>query len=325
MLFIILLLLGCSTSTQESADPLPNAELVQLDIVEGYAATVLPYSFNRPTQFVVEENILWVAQLAGGENAERGEVLRVNLSTGEQTVVLEGLDKPTGLAIIGPTIYVADRDSILSFDTSVPDGVIEIILENLPNNGRSNGTLTVTPSGEILYETSGNRRDADSGKLWALNPVDGSVRELASGLKGAYAHAVGPSGQIWMTEVADGSLQGTPYPDEINVLQEGANYGWPTCYGRELAGTDCEGVKTAITTFSAGSTPTGIAYSPFGDPSLFVALWVSGEVVRVESISGRTEPFIQNLGNPQHLLALDDGSLLVSDYAAGKIYQIKQS
>ncbi|MEM9773699.1 MAG: PQQ-dependent sugar dehydrogenase [Chloroflexota bacterium] len=311
------------TPSSEPVEVIATEEIsVDLDLPDGFLATALPYDFDRPTQFVVQNNLLWVAQLAGGENAELGEIVLINMSTGEKSIVIDGLDKPTGLAVINQTVWVAERDSISKIDliSSIPSK--EVILSNLPNNGRSNGTLTVLPSGEIMYETSGNRTDIDSGKLWALNPADGSVRVLASGLKGAYAHTITPNGQIWFTEVVDGSLQGVPYPDEINLLEEGADYGWPECYGRELAGTDCEGVKPALTTFDAGSTPTGIAFSPFGDESLFVARWVSGDVVQIDTNTGEFTSFVANLGNPQHIISLDDGSLMFSDYAAGEIYQV---
>lgn len=318
-----------SAATTSTPTPGPESaqsvEKANLGLPTGFTATALPYDFDRPTQFVVQDNVLWVAQLAGGENAEQGQILRIDLVTREESVVIEGLDKPTGLVVIGQTLWVAERDSISKIDLTTPLPNKETVLSNLPNNGRSNGTLTVMQTGEIMYETSGNRQDSDSGKLWGLNPNDGSVRMLASGLKGAYAHTIAPNGQIWFTEIVDGSLQGTPYPDEINVLQEGADYGWPECYGRELTGTDCAGVTAALTVFDAGSTPTGIAYSPFGDDSLFVARWVSGDVVQVNVQTGDFLPFIQNLGNPQHIVGMNDGRLFFSDYAAGKIYQVTRT
>ncbi|MCB0018917.1 MAG: hypothetical protein KDE09_14095, partial [Anaerolineales bacterium] len=46
----------------------------------GYELIPLPYQFNRPTQFLVESDQLWVAQLNGGENEAVGQVVRVDLA-----------------------------------------------------------------------------------------------------------------------------------------------------------------------------------------------------------------------------------------------------
>ena len=139
----------------------------------------------------------------------------------------------------------------------------EVLLTELPNNGRSNGTLTVTPAGTLLYETSGTRRDSSSGRLWEYDPQNGKSTVLATGLKNAYAHVYDDLGRLWITEIADGSLGDVPFPGEINLIRPGADFGWPRCYGRELAGNDCTGVRAAVTVLPNNSTPTGIALSPF--------------------------------------------------------------
>ena len=267
-----LYLANCAAANPTPLEPEPLLlDPIQLDLPAGFTADIVPHTFNRPTQFLLEENHLWVAQLAGKENDAQGEVIQIDLITGEQTVIAQGLDKPTGLAVIGATVWIATRDAILRVKTDQPDSAPVTILDQLPTNGRSNGTLTPLPSGELLYETSGNRRDADSGKLWALDPQTLATREVAHGLKGAYAHTVEADGRIWFTEIVDGSLNGVPYPDEVNLLVDGGNYGWPACYGRELTGTDCANVIPALTTFPAGSTPTGIAISPLMEMKHFLS------------------------------------------------------
>ena len=330
LIFTSLSLLGIvACQTPETLEPetgqpiVWQTEAADLNLPEGYTAVQLPLTFDRPTQFLIQENQLWVAQLAGRENEQQGEIIRVDLETGAKTIIAQGLDKPTGIALVDQTVWVATRDALLRIDTNASDPQPEGVLEGLPNNGRSNGTLTVMPSGEILYETSGNKKDSDSGKLWAIDAQTLAVREMATGFKGVYAHVVDDNGRVWLTEIADGSLDGVPYPDEVNLLKEGGNYGWPTCYGRDLQGTDCQNTEPALTIFGAGSTPTSIAVSPFEPDTLLVALWVFGEIVAVDMNTGEKRPFLSDLNNPQHLFHTD-GALWFSDYATGKIYRISQ-
>ena len=329
LFLLILLTTACNATGQQPAVTMPPSETADLMLPEGFASEPLPYQFQNPTQFAVEDNYLYVAQLNGGEDDKQGQILRIDLADGKQQVLIEKLDKPTGLAVLNNRLWIATRDAILRLDLG-DSSPLETVLENLPNNGRSNGTLTVTPHNTLLYETSGNNRDNDSGKLWELDPETLTVQEVASGLKGAYAHALDADGRIWLTEIADGQVDGVTLPDELNLLLPGADFGWPRCYGRELEGPDCANVRPAVATFPPHSTPTSVVISPFEADTLLVALWLSGEVVQLpltytgNNAESDPELFLSGVSRPQHMLARPDGSLWVSDYATGTIYRIWQ-
>ena len=324
LILITLLLLGCGGS-EEIATPTPPP----FDLADGFTAVSLPHQFRGPTQFFVDDNTLWIAQLNGGEGAAEGQVLQIDLATGKETTVLENLDKPTGIALLDDVLWVATRDELLRAPLDHLEAV-DVVLTGLPNNGRSNGTLTVTPNGTLLYEVSGRRSNPDSGRLYEYDPATGQSRILATGLKNAYAHAFDENGRLWMTEIADGTLDDVTYPGEINLLVDGADFGWPTCYGQELVGTDCDGTRPAVKVLPENSTPTGIAISPFTADTLIVALWLTGEVIEVplsfvgDNARGGERPFIENMENPQHLFTHPDGSLWVSDFATGKIWIIQR-
>lgn len=328
ILFLLVLITTACGSMRVSPTE-PAALAAALKLPAGFMVEPLPYQFQNPTQFTVQDGYLYVAQLNGGENEKQGQVVQVDLSDGSQRILAEQLDKPTGLAVLDNALWIATRDAILRLDLN-DQSTLEPVLENLPNNGRSNGTLTVTNRHTLLYETSGNRQDADAGKLWELDPETRTTQMVASGLKGAYAHAAAADGRIWLTEIADGQVNGTTLPDELNLLLPGANFGWPRCYGRELAGLDCANVRPAVAIFAPHSTPTSVVVSPFTPDTLLVALWLTGEVVQMpityigDNAISEPEPFLSGLDKPQHLLVLPDGSLWVSDFATGYIYRIWQ-
>jgi len=332
---LLLFMTACVPRTQSA---MPKTDLPQKSSVlqqQGIEVDPLPYTFQQPTQFFVDDNLLWVAQLNGGENQGHGQVVTVHLQTGEQRVVIDKLDKPTGIALIDDTLWIATRDALLKLNLADKNRAAETVLSDLPTNGRSNGTLTVTPAGKLLFETSGNSFDRDSGKLWELDPQTNARRIVATGLKGAYAHVFDQAGRIWLTEIADGSVEGVVLPDEINLIMlnddEIPDFGWPRCYGQELSGPDCTGVRAAVTTLPTHSTPTGIALSPFSPNTLLVALWVTGQVVEIpfmidgENAIGDPRILFDDLRNPQHIETQADGTVLISDFATGQIFQARRS
>lgn len=316
--------------------PLSFAQTPRLP--DGYRAEAVVTDLRGPTQMTFgPDGRFYVAQLAGGENSGTGEVLRVDLATGEQETLLRNLYKPTGLAVTETELWVMAGNRLLRAPlTETGAGRPEAVLRDLPNNGRSEGTLTLTPDGGLLYETSGalgpNGPQAGSGALWRLDPADPKNPEpLATGLKGAYAHTFRPDGTLYTTEIGDDFVNGGPPPDELNVVTAGADYGWPRCYGRALpalnnGGTEalCAETEKPLALFARNATPTSVALSPFGPDELMVALWATSQIVRVDAGTGGVTPFLTGVQLPQHLL-VDGDTLLVSGFAAGTVYRISQT
>lgn len=309
-----------------------------LNLPDGYSAAVVTEGLRGPTQMIIgPDDRLWLAQLAGGENSGTGQVIALSLETLEREVLIDNLLKPTGIAVLDGYLWIAaGRDLLRAPLTETEVGGPETVLSDLPFNGRSNGTLTVTPDGQLLYETSGRRAGNEaregSGTLWRLNPNDpANSAPIATGLKGAYAHTFSGDGQLFSTEIGDDLVNGQAPPDELNLITEGGNYGWPQCYGdqeaaRNYGGTaqQCAETRAPLALFAPNSTPTSVVVSPFEDDTLLVALWGPAEssVVKVSSRNGNVEPFIPELQTPQHLLVEPEGSLLVSDFSRGTLYRI---
>jgi glucose/arabinose dehydrogenase len=350
LFWLILLLSGCLPAEPRPANPTsPTQARTELILPSGTSAVPLVTGLSGPTQFIFGPNgRLWVAQLASGENDGAGELLAIDLNSGAREVLLTGLDKPTGIAIVADALWIAEENRLLRamLDENGRPQPAEPILTNLPNNGRSNGTLTVTPDGFLLYETSGRRQGnqaaANSGILWQLDPQDPTnPMPLASGLKNAYAHAFDENGRLFTTEIGDGAVEGADFsgqpPEEINLIVTDGDYGWPVCFGdRETAlnrdGTaeGCAATERPLTLLPPKATPTGLTVSPFEPDTLLVALWVEREVWQVTlseengRLLGQAEPWITGFANPQHLLVTPQGTLLVSDYGRNVIYEIRE-
>ena len=291
--------------------------------------TVIAEGFDQPTQIVDgPDGLLIVAQLAGDESAATGEIVALDPTTGAREVVLDGLDKPTGVLWRPGELYVMVRRGLLRapWPGNGAAGPVEVLLADLPFNGRSEGTLTGLADGRIVYETTGTLVAGDaetgSGALWAFDPADGTSALLASGLKNAYGHALLPDGRIITTEIGD---NGDERPlEELNVisLAEVADFGWPDCPGEQ----SCAGVQGPAALFDPTATPTGVAVT--GD-DVVVSLFVTGELMRV-SLAGwvagdqprSTTVVVSGLKGPHTVLVRPDGALWISEHLTGRILSI---
>lgn len=289
---------------------------------------VIVDGLDRPTQFVpLDDGSFVVAQIAGDEADGTGEVILVRPDGGRE-VLLDGLDVPTGVAVTPGAIWVAQATSLDRADWSGPGGslgALESVETGLPNNGRSQGSLSVTPDGRVLFATTGTLLDGApaprSATLWSVPATDPQQEPtvVAVGAKNAYATAV-DDGDLVVTEIGDARV---PPPDllvRFPLPSPGAggapvDLGWPACRPEG----PCPGVVEPIARFAPGSTPTGVAAD--GDEVL-VALFVEGRVVAVPSSGGAASTVVDGLQGPHSLAPSSDGGILVSEYGAGRIVRL---
>lgn len=292
-----------------------------------------------PTQVVAgSSGELWVAQLNGGENDATGQVVVVDEQHPDRAprVVLDGLNKPTGIAIFNEELWVMERDRLTRGPLEPnADGAGDrrVVIDNLPNNGRSQGSLTVDGD-RLLFDTSGSIRNgevvADSGRLWAVD-ASGYIDEVASGFKHAYAHVRVAEDVLVTTEVGDGTYDGSPPADELVVVEPGRDHGWPRCVGdnRPVAqygatAAACSAVPRSLAVFAPGATPTSVVVAPWDDDLVLVALWNEGRVVGVSlSDPGAPDEVSAAAEHPQHLAVFGD-RVLMTDHTAGTIVALSR-
>jgi glucose/arabinose dehydrogenase len=185
----------------------------------------------------------------------------------------------------------------------------------------------------------------------------GHLKTFAEGLRNSVfltSHPV--TRHIWATEMGRDYLGDELPPDEINIILEGQNYGWPYCYGKRVHDDkfDPEGLKRdfckdtvpSFIDIPAHSAPLGLAFFPEEWPKeyryhLLVAYHGSWnrstptgyKVVRYKLDEGGNvlgeEDFITGwltphgaLGRPVDILIKDDGVIFISDDKAGVIYRV---
>lgn len=307
----------------------------QVSVPDGFVVRELVTGLVRPTQIALVGDDVIVAQLNGGEGEGTGQVVRVALDgSGELEVLYADLLTPTGVAVLDDEVWVMEKRTLSHGPLN--GGDLIVVLDEMPYNGRSEGTLTVTPHGRIMYDTSGTLDGIDaaagSATLWALSPGSDPV-PYATGFKHAYARIFGPDGTLWQTEVSDGRYDGEPAPDELVIVEDGDDFGWPQCVGdgrpvEFYDGTEeqCADAPSSFALFDPGATPTSVALAPWDSDVLLVSLWNEGRVVAIDATStnlpAEADDFLTGIAHPQFLLA-DGDRLLVLDFDAGRILAVE--
>jgi glucose/arabinose dehydrogenase len=162
------------------------------------------------------------------------------------SVLLEGLNSPFGMALVGNALYVANADAVLRFayadgDTRITaPGVKLADLPGGPINHHWTKNILASPDGRKLYVTVGSNSnvaergmaaEAQRAAIWEVDTTSGSHRIFASGLRNPVGLAWEPhSGALWTVVNERDELGSDLVPDYMTSVREGGFYGWPYNY-----------------------------------------------------------------------------------------------
>ncbi|MBI1406589.1 MAG: sorbosone dehydrogenase family protein [Caulobacter sp.] len=163
-----------------------------------------------------------------------------------KTVLISGLNSPSGMVLVGDTLFVANTDSVVAFPYVAGETRIEgpgRKIADLPATGQNQHwarNIIASPDGTKLYVAVGSSNniandglevEKERAAILQMN-LDGSDRRVfASGLRNPNGMAFEPvTGLLW-TAVNERDMIGpeTP-PDYMTVVREGGFYGWPWSY-----------------------------------------------------------------------------------------------
>ncbi|WP_018508992.1 PQQ-dependent sugar dehydrogenase [Thiobacillus thioparus] len=162
------------------------------------------------------------------------------------SVLLQGLNSPFGMALVGDTLYVADSDAVLRFpyvsgDTRITaPGVRLVDLPAGPINHHWTKNLIASKDGSKLYVTVGSNSnvaergmaaEVERAAIWEVDIRSGSHRIFASGLRNPNGLAWEPhSGELWTVVNERDELGSDLVPDYLTSVRDGGFYGWPYSY-----------------------------------------------------------------------------------------------
>ena len=276
--------------------------------------------------------------------------------------ILDGLTTPNGIAFFDGDLYVAEISRVLRYDDvedrleDMPEGVVLDI--DLPSDRHHGWRYIGFGPDSKLYIAIGAPcnvcNESGYAEIIRMNP-DGSEREtFASGIRNSVGFTWHPdTDELWFTDNGRDMMGDDIPPCELNrAPRQGLHFGYPFChadgitdpkYGR---GKDCGSFVPPVQELGPHVAPLGVRFYT-GDmfPTEYrgqVLIAEHGSWNRSKKIGYRVmlvrlegnkavsyEPFASGWlqgqsvsGRPVDLLVKGDGSLLVSDDFAGKVYRI---
>ncbi|MBI4363580.1 MAG: PQQ-dependent sugar dehydrogenase [Candidatus Doudnabacteria bacterium] len=341
-------------------NPAKNTTGLPLKLPDGFSISVFAKDLPGARVIVFDSlNNMWVSRTS------EGAVTLLEVQDGavkNQSDIFRNLRKPHGLAFEDFILYIAEEHRVSRVGTYTEDSLHKIA--DLPTQGGGHFTRTLGfgPDGRLYVSVGSscnvcNEGDLRRAAIYSMKPDGSDFKLFAKGLRNTVFFTWSYlDGRMWGTDMGRDYLGDNLPPEEINILQEGKNYGWPICYGNKINDRNfdknqyirdpCEDTEAPQVEMPAHSAPLGLAFVPEeGWPEdywhdLIVAFhgsWNRSEptgykLVRVkldskgnfEGIEDFITGWLQRddvLGRPVDVIFYNR-ALFVSDDKAGVIYKI---
>jgi len=215
----------------------------QLTLPQGFNIDVFAEGFQRP-RFMLEgpgKEILLSDSVANGSVW----VLQDNdrdFKGESKKKILEGLDRPFGLALWKDYLYVAETTSLKRYKYNAKAMQVEGKGEELValkdfKDGHWTRSILFDASGKKMYLTVGSASNVDAGEdpmraaIHRYNP-DGSGHEvIATGVRNVIGLRWYPGTQtLWAAVQERDGLGDDLVPDYFTAVKTGGFYGWPYAY-----------------------------------------------------------------------------------------------
>ena len=314
-LIILLLLAGCNNAA-------PNPEEATAPFEAIATGLEAPWAINKTgEEFYISERAGTVAYIDEDGTMTRQEVSFSDPLSGAAEAGFLGFvlkqDFDESREAYGYYVYERDGNDYNKIVTfQLKNGEWQengVLLEGIPTGNVHHGGRLELDADGTLFATVG---DASTPELAQdLASVNGKILKLNNSDEfEIYSHGHrNPQGITWDEETMYASEHGQSANDEINIIEEGNNYGWPTIEGDESE----EGMESPF--FTTGSDDT---WAPSGidihDNSLYIAA-LRGTAIKVLDLeSAEVTDSIEGFGRVRDVYSDGDSLYFISNNTDGR-------
>ncbi|WHI49489.1 PQQ-dependent sugar dehydrogenase [Microbulbifer sp. MLAF003] len=280
-------------------------------------------------------------------------------------LLMENLRAPTGVAYKNGDLYVADINKIIRFpdiDKNLDKPKSEVVYDQFPSD-RHHGWkfLRFDKKGNLIVPVGApcNICDADKrySKIFSLDLASKETKVIANGVRNTVGFDFHPqTNELWFSDNGRDMMGDDIPPCEINrVSYEGEHFGYPYFHGADIADPEF-GQDRKVSDYSAPVLNLGAHVAPLGihfylgnqfpddyRKNLLVAehgswnrskksgyrvMLATVEENRITNYKPVITGFMRDettFGRPVAFLEMPDGSVLISDDFAHKIYRLTYS
>jgi glucose/arabinose dehydrogenase len=342
-----------------------NSTGLPLKLPRGFSVSILAKDLGNPRMLAWDPDGVLLVSIPSRGSIVALPDMNADGSSDETVTVVSGLNLPHGVAFHNGKLYIAETNgvSVFDYDIASKKATNKKKLFDLPAAGNHfSRTIGFGPDGR-LYVTIGSscnvcvEKDNRRAKMMVANADGSGLKDYATGLRNSVFFVWHPvTKKLWATDMGRDLIGDNIPPEEVNIVEEGRDYGWPYCYGARVHDNNfdpknthsCDTTVPPHIAFQAHSAPLGLAFIPDSWPSEYkkdllvvyhgswnrtaptgykVARFDLDEKGNSKGESDFLSGFLEGegvLGRPVDVSFDAKGILFVSDDKAGVVYRISQ-
>jgi glucose/arabinose dehydrogenase len=337
---------------------LENITLPQGFSIEVYASNI---TNARSLAYSKQFNIVFVSTKDAGNIYALRDVDN-DYKPDKQFLIASNLDTPNGIALYKGDLYVAEKTRIVAIreierHTGLPP-LPRVVYDGLPEEDHHGWRyMRVGPDNKLYVAIGAPCNVCDEGDPYAtiarLNPNGSGFEIYARGIRNSVGFDWHPTTkELWFTENGRDLMGDNKPGDELNVAPvAGMHFGYPYCHAKNI--TDDKFDARSCSEFTPAAKELGPHVAALGmrfyNATQFPEYYRQGIFIAEHGSWNRREPigyritFVklennepvsyetfaegwlvgeESWGRPVDIEILNDGSLVVSDDKAGKLYRI---
>ncbi|GDX61692.1 L-sorbosone dehydrogenase [Candidatus Levyibacteriota bacterium] len=353
---------------------LPAKNYINKKAINYKIPLILPYKFKieiiasglgKPRDLAFSKKGTLIASLQDKNLIAVFDKDHINIKGGKIKNIINNLNNPHGLTFYKDKLYVVEENQVVRYiwNEESKTAVKEKVLFALPKGGNhTTRTIVFNKKGQMFVSIGSSCNVCFENNEWLASIIvsdeEGNNPKIwAKGLRNSTFIMINPiTDELWATEMGRDMLGDNMPPDEINIIRDNKDYGWPICYSDKIYDINfnkkssdyCLKTQSPIYNIPAHSAPLGLV---FINSRMFPKEWQGDLLVAYHGSWNRSDPsgykvvhlyvkgdkiiksedfitgFMQNgqlIGRPVDLIFDNEGSLFISDDKGGFIYKVSK-